>query len=232
MDHKNKNIFSYKINDFYQSSNFYLNTLFDVYGSDKGTADDELPKPYSWNAHTYGSYYSKLYDHCRDGVIKIFECGIGTNNPELTSSMGAKGKPGASLRAWRDYFKNAIVYGADIDKEILFQEERIKTFYVDQSDSLSIKKIWKKINQNNFDLIIDDGLHTFIAAKNLFEYSIKYLKLEGIYIIEDAQNNDLLDFKNYFDNNLDKYNYNILTLINSKNPKTNNNLIEIRRIKE
>ena len=144
--------------------------------------------------------------------------------------MGEKGKPGASLRAWRDYFYKAVIYGADIDKKILFEEDRIKTFYVDQSNSQSVKEMWKKINQKNFDLIIDDGLHTFHGAKSLFENSINHLKQDGIYIIEDAQNSDLLNFKNYFDNSLDKFNYNILNLINAKNPKSNNNLIEIRKI--
>ena len=31
-------------------------------------------------------------------------------------------------------FPNAQIYGADIDKNILKDEERIKTFYVDQTD--------------------------------------------------------------------------------------------------
>ena len=35
-------------------------------------------------------------------------------------NMTASGKPGASLRVWRDYFNNAQVIGADIDKRILF----------------------------------------------------------------------------------------------------------------
>ena len=39
--------------------------------------------------------------------------------------MGSEGVPLASLRAWRDYFKNANIYGADIDKGILKDEERI-----------------------------------------------------------------------------------------------------------
>ena len=105
--------------------------------------------------------------------------------------MGVTGKPGASLRAWRDYFENAKIYGADIDKEILFRETIIKTFYVDQTDKKSVLQMWKKIDEKNFNLIIDDGLHTFSAAINLFELSINRLKPDGIYIIEDAQKNDL-----------------------------------------
>ena len=82
--------------------------------------------------------------------------------------MGINGKPGASLRVWREYFKNAQIFGADIDKEILFKENRIETYYVDQLNRDSIKNMWKEINKNNFDLIIDDGLHNYDAGKNLF----------------------------------------------------------------
>jgi len=222
--------FEYKIEDLYQSQNYYINHLFDLYGSDKGSLSDKIKKPYPWHAHTYGSYYSKLFDHCRDSIKLVFECGIGTNNPNLVSSMDVNGKPGASLRAWRDYFSNALIYGADIDKKILFEEDRIKTFFIDQKNKNDILKMWSEINKSNFDLIVDDGLHTFNAAIILFENSIQYLKYNGIYIIEDAQDSDLIEFKNYFDEKFSLYNYNILVLQKAKNKKSNNNLIEIRKI--
>ena len=46
--------------------------------------------------------------------------------------MGEKYNPGSSLRALRDYFPNANIFGADIDKNIVNDQNRIKTFYVDQ----------------------------------------------------------------------------------------------------
>ena len=76
----------------------------------------------------------------------------------IKSSMGSIGKPGASLRMWKDYFQYNI-YGADIDRDILFNEERINTYYVDQLNTESIKSMWKDIGLNDFDIIIDDGLH-------------------------------------------------------------------------
>ncbi len=227
---KQSNNFIFKTEDLYQSQNFYLNHLFDYYGSDKGTLSDKIKKPYPWHAHTYGGYYSKLFDHCRDKVKLVFECGIGTNNPNLISSMNINGKPGASLRAWRDYFKNANIYGADIDKDILFVENRIETFFLDQADKNSVNKMWSDLNKKNFDLIVDDGLHTYEAAIILFENSIEYLSENGIYIIEDAQDKDLLKFKKYFDEKLSNYNYNIIVLKKAVNTKSNNNLIEIRKI--
>ena len=227
---RQSNNFIFKTEDLYQSQNFYLNHLFDYYGSDKGTLSDEIKKPYPWYAHTYGAYYSKLFDHCIDKIKLVFECGIGTNNPNLISSMNINGKPGASLRAWRDYFKNANIYGADIDKNILFVEDRIKTFFLDQADKNSVVKMWSDLNKKNFDLMVDDGLHTYQAAIILFENSIEWLGENGIYIIEDAQDRDLLKFKKYFDEKLSSYNYNILILKKGKNAKSNNNLIEIRKI--
>ena len=34
--------FEYKIEDLYQSQNYYINHLFDLYGSDKGSLSDKI----------------------------------------------------------------------------------------------------------------------------------------------------------------------------------------------
>ena len=222
--------FKLKISNFYSPSSFVLNSLFDLYGSDKGTNDVLSVKPYGWNAHTYGDYYSRLFDHCVENFYNVFECGIGTNDTNIISNMGGNGRPGASLRAWRDYFPKANIYGADIDKKILFEEERIKTFYVDQMKRETIKNLWEQINIDNFDLIIEDGLHTFEAAINFFEMSINQLSNKGIYIIEDVQTSEFAQFVEYFELKKDTYSFNLIVLQNYDRPKTNNNLIEIRKL--
>ena len=74
----------------------------------------------------------------REEISNLLEIGLGSNNTDLVSSMGKEGKPGASLRAFRDFCINAEVIGADIDKRILFKEDRIKTFYVDQTNNSSL----------------------------------------------------------------------------------------------
>ena len=58
--------------------------------------------------------------------------------------MGPMGKPGASVRAFRDYFTKAKIFGADIDSEILFSEKRIKTYKVDQCSIDSMENLFKK----------------------------------------------------------------------------------------
>lgn len=143
--------------------------------------------------------------------------------------MTSTGKPGASLKVWKDYFKNAKIFGADIDKRILFQEERINTYEVNQLDPSSIKKMWSNIDVNNFDLIIDDGLHTYEAAMTLFRNSFDRLKKDGIYIIEDVH----FIYLNKLKENLIKYNPEVIILKNDyveNHPISDNNLIVIRKI--
>jgi hypothetical protein len=174
-----------------------LDDLCEKYGTDKGYTS--LTKhPYSWIPHNYSAYYSQIFSAYRLENINVFECGIGTNNPNLPSNMTENGKPGASLRVWREYFPNALIFGADIDNEILFQEDRITTDYMDQLNMKSIDLYFEKLGDIKFDIMIDDGLHTFESSLNLFERSINYLSDTGIYVIEDVFPSDFHRFCEYF----------------------------------
>jgi hypothetical protein len=203
-----------------------LSQLCDLYGSDKGEVVTS-GHPYSWPSHTYADYYSRLFSHCRSGVQRVFECGLGTNNPLIASSMGERGKPGASLRVWRDYFPNAEVYGADIDKDVLFSEERIKTFYVDQTDVQSVIDLWKTVGIDDFDFMIDDGLHSFEAGSILFENSIEKLAPHGIYVIEDVSSGDQNSYRKFFEGS--SYVVDYVSLFRPSEPLGDNNLVVIRK---
>ena len=174
-----------------------LASLCDQHGSDKGSLNN-VNTIHSWPPHTYVDLYSRLFLHDRFNINTVFECGIGTNNPNLASSMGIHGKPGASLRVWKEYFPNAKIFGADIDRDILFQEERIETYFIDQTNADSINEFWKKVDCDNFDIMIDDGLHTFNAGWTLFSHSINKLSTVGKYIIEDVSPQNLIAFKKAF----------------------------------
>lgn len=202
-----------------------LSILCEKYGSDKGYVNLENNTPQGWKAHTYTNIYYNLFNHFKKEIKLLFECGIGTNNQKIISNMSVNGKPGASLRVWREYFTNSLIYGADIDKNILFEEDRIKTFYVDQLNQSSIKEMWSNINKDNFDIIIDDGLHTLEGSVTLFLNSFDKLRKNGIYIIEDVH----LDYINKLSKELKSYDPEIIFL-NDKNVKRlDNNLILIRK---
>src|SRR5215469_11265869 len=67
------------------------------YGSDKGRVNN------------YTSLYSALFKERCNEPLRIFELGLGTNNPDAPSNMGVFGVPGASLRGWRELFPHARV---------------------------------------------------------------------------------------------------------------------------
>lgn len=208
------------------NSNNVIAELCEKYGSDKGFVSIDVKKPYDWMPHSYSSYYHSIFNLNRESIKFIFECGIGTNNTEIKSNMTKNAIPGASLRVWRDYFINASIYGADIDKNILFEEERIKTFFVDQLDTGSIRSMWNIINVKQFDIIIDDGLHEPKANLNFFFNSFAKLKKNGIYIIEDVNNQNI----NYLQKELKGYDLEIVTLSNKyKKIYNDNNLLIIRK---
>ncbi len=148
-----------------------LKLLCDRHGSDKATE------------HNYHLLYGPILAE-RDSVTGLLEVGLGTNHPDVISSMGVDGKPGASLRAFRDFLPKAQIYGADVDRRILFSEERITTFFVDQTDPRSFDAIADAIG-GNIDLIIDDGLHSPNANLATLLFGFERLKVGGWLVIED-----------------------------------------------
>jgi hypothetical protein len=184
--------------------------------------------------HNYTTVYSMLFGRLRDQPLRIFEVGLGTNNPKVASSMGINGSPGASLRGWRELFPHALVYGADIDRAILFAEDRIKTFYCDQLDSVAISDLWAQpALQGGMDIIIDDGLHTFESNISFLEGSLEHLRPGGVYVIEDIFQKTIKRWQNQLDTVYSKrfpdHEFAFVELPNSFSDPDNNLLIIRRR---
>jgi len=154
-----------------RAASLSLGDCFNRHGSDKSSLHD-----YHW-------LYGSILQH-PEAISSILEIGLGTNNPSVPSNMGVDGKPGASLRSWKDYCKNAVIYGADIDRNILFQEERIETYLVDQTDHASFASLAAKIPER-LDLIVDDGLHAVDANVQTLSFALQRLKPLGWVVIED-----------------------------------------------
>lgn len=188
-------------------------------GSDKGL---------DW--HNYTLFYDLLFSDLRSEILNVFELGLGSTNPKYQSTMKPGYVPGGSHYGWKQYFHHANIWGADIDSDILVNEERIKCFYVDQTDSASIKNLWsnKELNNIKFDFILDDGLHTLEGASVFFENSIEMLSDDGIFIIEDIQQSDRIKYCEYFENIKTKYDieFKFISIPHPSN-KTDNNVITI-----
>lgn len=156
-----------------------LHDMFESHGSDK-------------NQHGYDILYSYIFSKISNNPT-ILEIGIGTNNKQIASNMGKYGKPGASLKAFSQYFPASEIFGADIDKNILFNFENIKTFYLNQNDIETFDN--KLIENKKFDLIIDDGLHMQSANLNTLRFSLDRLNEKGVLVIEDIPSSALDTWK-------------------------------------
>lgn len=190
-------------------------------GSDKGAG---------W--HNYTTVYASLFAGLQERPLRVFELGLGTNNPELLSTMGYTGSPGASLRGWREFFPKASIFGADIDRAILFESDRIKTFYCDQLDAVAIHELWQQPDlRDEMDILIEDGLHTFEGNVSFLNGSLSRIRKGGYYIIEDVEGHTLDRWKSLLETypaRFPDYEFVIAELPNPMNDR-DNNLIMIRR---
>ena len=184
-----------------------LKELIEKYKSDK-------------NASNYTDSYIHHFSDRRDSVSSLLEIGLGTIIPGAKSSMhdwkttnSSEYTPGASLRAWRDYFPNAKVYGGDIQEDTQFTDERITTYLFNSQSGVECNKVLKDLT---FDIIIDDGSHG--GEHQVFSFIVlnKFLSSNGIYVIEDIQPQNIEGFKDlsifpseYKDYILKNYNINI-----------------------
>jgi hypothetical protein len=83
-----ENVTSTPVTDMGVASVPAMKERLDFYGSDKA------------NVHNHHYLYGSILSD-RNSVQNIFEMGLGTNNSDVVSTMGKKGRPGASLRAFR-----------------------------------------------------------------------------------------------------------------------------------
>ncbi len=153
-----------------------LKQRFNYYGTDKV-------------GHQYHLIYGEIIS--RLGVeepLNILEIGLGSQNTNVVSHMTKQFRPGASIRAFRDVASNSMIYGADIDPDVLFTENRIQTAYVDQMAPSSFIEMNNKFSNIKYDLIIDDGLHAVSPNLNTLLFGIGALKAGGWLVIEDIWN--------------------------------------------
>lgn len=152
----------------------------------------------------FHSYSPKYYEYLKDKqetIKTVLEIGVGTNEI-MNPICGENYEIGASLKSWAEFFYNAKIFAVDIDKEVLFQTDRIKCFYTDQSNEISLNESVLEIkkSENNlyltFDLIIDDGSHLIDHMILSYETLSKYVSNNGFYIIEDIKYKDLNIFSN------------------------------------
>ena len=129
------------------------------YGSDKFSAK-----------HSYSAWYWEQFKDRRETVKKVVEIGVGE---------------GASLRMWREFFPNAMIYGGDIDPARCFADDRIDVTRCDQSKVEDLRQLIEHTG-NDIDLFIDDGSHSPVDQLSTCLLLMAVLWPSVTYVIEDV----------------------------------------------
>lgn len=184
---------------------FLFKETFNFYQSDKAIN------------HNYDQLYSALFKD-KDVVNNILEIGIAR---------------GSSLKSWKKIFINANIIGVDFDMSQMFLEDRINTYYLDQTKLNSYDELREKCKNIKFDLIIDDGSHNFEESVNTLNKTLPWVQIGGWLIIEDIKQSLENKWKNIIKNISDEYDVFLLNMMDICNRSgfDDNIVLAIKRIK-
>ena len=132
--------------------------------------------------HNYAVKYDKILTPFRESFTSVLEIGVAQ---------------GQSIKMWTDYFTNATIHGADIDKTSIICESyssRVKFHLLDQRDEAQLKNLEQF---SPFDFIIDDGNHFWMEQILTFKTLFPYVRKGGIYIVEDTTTSYWGEYKNH-----------------------------------
>ena len=160
-----------------------LDNLFYKYESDKAN----IFRIRNDKGHGFSKFYTNYLHNLRNKKLNILEIGS---------------YAGSSAAAFSKYLPNSKVFCFDINiSNFKYFSKNIEVFGVDINNINKVKKILQKIflknNFENFDLIIDDGSHKLSDILLGLNFFFKYLKNDGIFVIEDYMH------PNYYETNRD-----------------------------
>lgn len=150
-----------------------MKSLLELYKQNRSTyLDTDKEDP----SHKYISKcYDNLFQKYRDKKINLLEIGVAS---------------GGSLLLWKDYFKDAIIFGCDIGasfdrrfNDCINNVKNIPNITLIEMDAYNNLEILNTIP--NLDIVIDDGPHTKESHLKCFELYLPKLNSGGVLIIED-----------------------------------------------
>jgi hypothetical protein len=144
-----------------------LETLIDMFA--KHSVNRSTDKLISRHAY----YYDEAFSHLKNEITSLLEIGINR---------------GGSMRAWKDFFVNAEIYGIDCRYSPIRRleaegGERTHAVRINVEDK---EKLARFAVDKQFDIIIDDGSHNNHHQIIAFETLWPTIKPGGYYVIEDT----------------------------------------------
>ena len=138
--------------------------------------------------HRYGDAYEQLFTYNRieedlSLSIKSYYPHSCRGDVKLMMEVGIA--DGSSLLAWREVFPHALCVGMDIHPSHKAHGERLEFHLGDQT---SREDCERAAGGREFDVIIEDATHRVQDSLLTLLYLYRYLKPNGVYIIEEFDN--------------------------------------------
>jgi hypothetical protein len=153
-----------------------LTRLFNSAGSDKGSEvywGEGVP-------HMYGLTYEPLLAPLRERQFNLLEIGLDT-----ASQVTGEPADAPSLRAWREFFPHATLFGYDINDFGFFKQRDTRTFQGDQASPEHLRRFIEASGFPHFTVIVDDGSHVPSHQQTALAHLFEHLEGSGFYFIED-----------------------------------------------
>ena len=162
-----------------------LDELFHYYESDKA----KIFKKKNSKGHGFSEFYTKQLIKFNNKKINILEIGSFA---------------GSSAASFVKYFPQSQVYCFDVSiSNFKYKSKNIHVYGLDINDEKKVKKklneIFEKNKFINFDLIIDDGSHFLSDILHSLNFFFKYLKDDGVFVIEDFKHPDYYEYNKNID---------------------------------
>lgn len=147
--------------------NMTLLELLEVNDHYHSKSGNDIGTDKEWRHLYISTFYEEEFKRYKDKEVSLLEIGTGH---------------GGSLIMWNDYFEKGSIYGVDVND---YTDPIIKTYprIHTSIDNAYSKKFVEDLP--GFDIIIDDGPHTFDSHIKTLELYISKVKKGGMLIIED-----------------------------------------------
>jgi 23S rRNA U2552 (ribose-2'-O)-methylase RlmE/FtsJ len=132
-----------------------------------------LSERYLQGGYCTDKYQLGYYDHFYENHFKPF-----IKIPINILEIGIRG--GGSIKIWKEYFHpDSKVYGGEIDSFSPIEDTTCYQMDMYSQDALNL------FEDSYFDIIIDDGAHTYESFEYVITHYYSKVKSGGILIVED-----------------------------------------------
>ncbi len=127
------------------------------------------------------------HDKAMTGYFKVFyDDLLGPRREQIRSVLEIGVREGASMLIWRSGFPHAAIVGVDISPRpgCMIDMENSEFFQMDAYTDEAVATLSAR-QPKGYDLIIDDGPHTFDSQRIFLQRYAPMLSQDGILVVED-----------------------------------------------